>query len=201
MRTVLLATSLFLSALLPNILIAEESRAGDLVLSTSHQVLDKMKEYREQGITDTAVLGKSLLSLLEPVVDFSSISKAVMGKYYDSATTEQKKRFTPIFKETMARLYAKTLVKLEIDEMHLNSDQVDGNKSKVAMEVKAADGNVYALNYSLRKNSADQWMVRNIIIDGINLGLTYRNQFYSAADQYEGDLDKVISGWSEEMDV
>jgi hypothetical protein len=34
-----------------------------------------------------------------------------------------------------------------------------------------------------------------VIIEGINLGQTYRNQFAAAVDQNHGDIDKVITNW------
>jgi phospholipid transport system substrate-binding protein len=41
--------------------------------------------------------------------------------------------------------------------------------------------------------------VYNIVINGINMGLTYRNQFASAmkAPENHGSLDQVISQWAE----
>jgi phospholipid transport system substrate-binding protein len=50
----------------------------------------------------------------------------------------------------------------------------------------------------MRKNAAGEWKVSNVIIEGINLGQTYRSQFASAADQNRGDVDKVIAGWKVE---
>ena len=40
--------------------------------------------------------------------------------------------------------------------------------------------------------------VVNIIVNGVNIGLTYRSQFASAVQdqKYGGDLDKVIDAWA-----
>ena len=45
---------------------------------------------------------------------------------------------------------------------------------------------------------AGDWRVRNVIVNGINLGLTYRNQFAEAlrSPANKGDIDKVIAGWT-----
>jgi phospholipid transport system substrate-binding protein len=42
------------------------------------------------------------------------------------------------------------------------------------------------------------WRVRNVIVDGVNLGLTYRNQFASAMQSGDarGDIDAVIDEWT-----
>ncbi len=174
-----------------------------IILKSANTVLDTMQEFRKNGVTDTKFMGKRLLEIIQPVTDFKSISKAVMGKYYKLASQNQKDKFTPIFKQTMAQLYAKSLIKFEIDSISINKEasHVLDKKSKIVTTVVASDGSIYSIIYSMRKNNNDKWLVRNIILDGINLGLTYRNQFYSSANQYDGDIDKVIDNWSQEMDV
>jgi phospholipid transport system substrate-binding protein len=34
-----------------------------------------------------------------------------------------------------------------------------------------------------------------VVINGINLGKTFRNQFVQSAQRSGGNIDKVISGW------
>ena len=39
----------------------------------------------------------------------------------------------------------------------------------------------------------DEWQLRNIIIEGVNLGEIYRSQFEASARKSNGDLDVVIA--------
>ena len=41
------------------------------------------------------------------------------------------------------------------------------------------------------------WQVRNLIFDGVNLGLTYRNQFSQLMRETENDADLAIARWTE----
>ena len=45
------------------------------------------------------------------------------------------------------------------------------------------------------------WLVENVIVNGLNLGSTFRTQFEQSAQQYGGDLDQVIANWSSEIEV
>jgi phospholipid transport system substrate-binding protein len=45
----------------------------------------------------------------------------------------------------------------------------------------------------LDKNS--QWKIVNIYIAGIDLGRTFRNQFYSLMEKNSLDYDRVIAEW------
>jgi phospholipid transport system substrate-binding protein len=41
------------------------------------------------------------------------------------------------------------------------------------------------------------WRLRNLIIETINLGEIYRNQFSALAQEVDDDLDVVISQWND----
>jgi phospholipid transport system substrate-binding protein len=45
-----------------------------------------------------------------------------------------------------------------------------------------------------------EWKVRNVIINGINIGKLFRDQFADAMQQNLGDLDKTINGWAGEVE-
>ena len=66
------------------------------------------------------------------------------------------------------------------------------------MEIRTSTGEVYPLLYEMGLGKDDVWRMRNITINGVNIGLTYRSQFASAAtdSRYGGDLNKVIDAWA-----
>ena len=39
------------------------------------------------------------------------------------------------------------------------------------------------------------WLIINIIVNGVNLGLTFRNQFRALATEYDNDIDEIINNW------
>ena len=54
--------------------------------------------------------------------------------------------------------------------------------------------NKYPLSYKLRKSS-EGWKIVNIIINGVNLGLTFRNQFQALAKSHNEDIDSTLKNW------
>ena len=53
-------------------------------------------------------------------------------------------------------------------------------------------------SYTLEKIN-DEWKVRNVIINGINIGKLFRDQFADAMQRNGNDLDKTIDGWAGEV--
>ena len=53
----------------------------------------------------------------------------------------------------------------------------------------------YPITYKLRKNKNNSWSIVNIIVNGVNLGLTFRNQFQALAIKNSGDIEDTLEGW------
>lgn len=140
---------------------------------------------------------------LDQVADFRYIGASVMGNYFRNATPEQRSRFADVFRQTLIDTYTRGLVTFDYDELRvLDAQQTQryDDQASVAMEVVANNGQVYPVSYSLRL-SDDEWRVVNVIVNGINLGLTFRNQFDQAMRDNNRDYDAVINGWSPEVGV
>jgi phospholipid transport system substrate-binding protein len=121
---------------------------------------------------------------------------AVHGK---RATPDQRKRFEETFKRGLVRTYGKALLDFDQEEIVVLPEDKpprDPTKPTVRMEVRTKEGKVYPVDYAMALGADGAWRLRNIVINGINIGLTYRNQFASAM-KTDGDLDKVIAGWGE----
>ncbi|MFG1490532.1 ABC transporter substrate-binding protein, partial [Oceanospirillum sp. HFRX-1_2] len=103
-----------------------------------------------------------------------------------------------VFKSSMIRTYAKGLLAFSNEEIRVLDPKApsrDPDRDTVEMEVIAVDGTVYPIIYSMRKGKDEQWRITNVTVNGINLGLTFRNQFDSAMQAHNRDFDYVIENW------
>jgi phospholipid transport system substrate-binding protein len=140
----------------------------------------------------------SLESLLRDRIDFAFISRNVMGSYHKKATPEQRVRFAATFRSGLVETYGRGLIGYENQEIVLvkAGEVAEGQRRlTVKQEIRSAE-TVYPLEYSMARKKTGQWMVVNVVINGINLGKTFRNQFVQSAQRAGGDIDQVIDGWS-----
>ena len=140
---------------------------------------------------------------LDDIADFRYIGASVMGSYFRNATPEQRSRFADVFRQTLIDTYTRGLVTFDYDELRVLGQQRaqrHEDQASVDMEVVASNGQVYPVSYSLRLSDG-QWRVVNVIVNGINLGLTFRNQFDQAMRDNNRDYDAVIRGWAPEIGV
>lgn len=140
-------------------------------------------------------------ALLRPVVDFKGFARSVMAAHYKDASSDQRERFAEAFKWGLVRSYALALTGFRDGEIVIVPSQRpprSPRRKNVKMEIRINTGEVYPIVYSMALGKDEAWRMRNIIINGVNIGLTYRSQFSSAVQdaKYGGSLDAVIDAWA-----
>ncbi|SFT32396.1 MlaC/ttg2D family ABC transporter substrate-binding protein [Halomonas saccharevitans] len=202
LRALFLGLGLLLAAL-PLMAAQTDQRPEQMIRDSIDDLMTRI-EGREAYFADhldelEAIVDDSL----EDVADFRYIGASVMGRYFGNATPQQRSRFVETFRKTLIDTYAKGLVTFDYREIRVLDNQQASryeDQASVAMEVVANDGTVYPVSYSLRLDDG-QWKVVNVIVNGINLGLTFRNQFDQAMRDHGRDYDAVIDGWSPDLAV
>lgn len=183
---------------------AAPERAPEQVIRASIDELMGQIEGRRDYFADNVDELKALVDdSLDDIADFRYIGASVMGRYFQNATPQQRSRFVGTFRKTLIDTYTKGLVTFDYRELRVLDDQQPQrheDQASVAMEVVAIDGTVYPVSYSLRLSDG-QWKVVNVIVNGINLGLTFRNQFDQAMRDHGRDYDAVIDSWAPEIAV
>ncbi len=140
---------------------------------------------------------KAISLALQPLVDFKRISRNVMGKYYKDANKQQIEKFNRVFKASLLETYSKTLAEFKDEEILVSSKvkkSPKGNREKVSLQIVTST-KIYPAVYDMYLNKQGQWKLINIVINGVNLGLTFRNQFYSLMEKEGNNLDLVIEKW------
>ncbi|MBN8430758.1 ABC transporter substrate-binding protein [Microbulbifer salipaludis] len=135
--------------------------------------------------------------VLAPVVDFDFIARGVMGSHAKKATPAQRAKFASTFRRDLVATFARGVASFgNMDVKVLNPGSApSGNRVNVLQEVRSKEG-VTKVSYTLVRNRSGQWKLINVILNGVNLGKTFRGQFSQAMQANGGDIDKVIAGWS-----
>lgn len=174
--------------------------AHDLIQDTTNRMLADLQANKEKYKQDPQDFYAALNSIVGPVVDAEGISKSIMTvKYSRKATPEQMQRFQENFKRGLFQFYGNAL--LEYNNQGITVDPAkdeSGDRTSVNMTVKGSNGAIYPVQYTLEKIGGE-WKLRNVIINGINIGKLFRDQFADAMQRNGNDLDKTINGWAGEV--
>ena len=148
--------------------------------------------------SDRQLYKNKIKEIFEPMIDFRRVAASVMGKkYYLMASKDERAEFVNIFKDSLLDTYAETLaqwgdslISTEFPKSNLNIEI----KSVEVRQTLDTGSSKYPISYKLRR-SDDGWKIVNIIINGVNLGLTFRNQFQALAVSHEENIEITLKNW------
>ena len=147
--------------------------------------------------TDRVLYENKIKEIFEPMIDFRRVAASVMGKkYYLLATKEERAEFVLIFRDSLLDTYAETLAQWGdstiTTEFPKNKEEL--SKNAEVKQILDTGTSKYPISYKLRK-SKDGWKIVNIIINGVNLGLTFRNQFQALAVSHNENISDTLRNW------
>ena len=195
-----------------------ETGAGTVAGNDAYAVIERMTE-RVNNIVLEAIsyvereperFYRELQVVFEPRVDFSGFARQIMGPYASSERYQslsaagkqqlraQHRRFVEVVRTGLVRTYGKGLIAFgghKTEVLRPPGQQPDSASRSVEQIIHGTGGVTYAVQYQMRRDAARQWKIRNLIVENINLGAIYRNQFQAAAGDRAGDLDAVIDNW------
>lgn len=175
-----------------------------VVEKATKDVLDRIVKDRQAFKKDPDHLYVIVEENLVPYVDFERIARRVMAKHYKDATPEQRTQFRDTFKKSLIRAYGSALANYNDQKFVVlppGRGDVEADRASVNMEVTMKDGSVYKITYAMFLDGGGAWKLENLVLEGINLGLTYRNNFAEMYQQYGGDFAKVIANWSARVEA
>jgi len=186
------------AALLSLLTLAGTSTPQQIVQATTDRLLADLAANKEHYRHDNEAFYQALSGILGDVIDAEGIAKSVMTvKYSKNATPEQIRRFEENFKRSLLSFYGKALLEYNNNGIRvLPSAAPNAGRASVKMEVTGSNGTIYPVTYSMVEVNGG-WRLRNVIINGINVGKLFRDQFESSMQQNKGNLDKTINDWGQ----
>jgi phospholipid transport system substrate-binding protein len=192
---------------------AAKPSAREVLRDATERVLAVIEDARSYVDEDPERYYAEVDKVLDSVVDFRGFARGVMGDYGTSARyrsldeagrnklRDQLERFTETMRQGLIRTYSKGLLafggsRVELDDSDDSGENADRVMLRQLIYSDASDP--YVVFYQMARDRSGTWRMRNLVVENVNLGQIYRNQFESAARRYDGDLDKVIDNWSAE---
>ena len=169
--------------------------------SNAQKMVIVLKENKSLFLEDRQLYEHKIKEIFEPMIDFRRVAATVMGKkYYLASSKEQRAEFVVIFKDSLLDTYAETLAQWEnqtITTIFPENMEIQANNLKniEIQQTLNTGSSKYPISYKLRKNKDNSWSIVNIIVNGVNLGLTFRNQFQALAIKNNGNIESTLNGW------
>ena len=126
-----------------------------------------------------------------PHVDTDRVAQLVLGKYWRTASQEQRSTFTSEFKQLLLRTYAAAFAdagdwRIEHLPMRLPEGSDD---ALVRTRIQSAGAPPVSVSYRMARGEHG-WQAYDVVIEGVSLITTYRNGFQREVER--GGVDGLI---------
>lgn len=134
--------------------------------------------------------GQQIISVMDPVFDYNLMSKLSLGSNtWSSLSPNQQKEFMRLFVSKLKQSY--------VDKLDLYHNQIvvykgvkpyQNGRLQLQTEL-SGKGEKYKINYNFYNNNGN-WMIYDVVLDGVSIVQTYRQQF--AGILKEKNFDQLL---------
>lgn len=189
--------SLVLGALLVSgAAFAQVDSPDGLIKKVTEDVLTIVRQDKDIQSGNT----KKAIELVEakvlPNFNFQHMTALAMGKDWNKASSEQKKRLTEEFKTLLVRTYSNALTGYRDQTIRYKPTKMQPGDDDVVVrtEVVQPGSKAIQLDYSMEK-LADGWKVYDVVVAGVSLVTNYRDTFNQEvrANGVDGLLQMLVN--------
>ena len=195
--------AVFLTFFFLHLNLVGESNPHKFIDSQAQEMVSIIINNQELFIEDPELFKDKISMIFEPMVDFRRVGASVMGKkYYLASSKSQRLEFIQAFKNSLLDTYTSTLAQWGDQKIETVFPEVsEFKKTEDVQQNLITASNIYPITYKVRKNKNGDWLIINIIVNGVNLGLTFRNQFQALAKEHNENIDEIIKHWTSDADL
>ena len=203
MSTTLKSLAVFLGMLCLHSNEARASNPHQFIDLQAQEMVSIIRNNQELYYKDPELFKNKINIVFEPMVDFRRVGASVMGKkYYLAASASQRLKFIQSFKTSLLDTYSSTLAQWGDQKINTIFPEVsEFKRTEDVQQNLITSSNIYPITYKVRKDKNGNWLIINIIVNGVNLGLTFRNQFQALAQEHNEDIDEIIRHWTSDADL
>jgi phospholipid transport system substrate-binding protein len=167
-----------------------------LIKSTVQEVIAIIKQDKGIQAGDQKKITALVDAKVLPHFDFVRMTQLAVGKYWRSATPEQKQALVTEFRNMLVRTYTKVFTVYRDQTVDVKPFRMAAGDTEVTVKtiINKPGSQPTSVDYEMKK-AADGWKVFDISIEGASMVMSYRGTFASQID--ESGIDGLIKTLSD----
>ncbi|HWR03186.1 MAG TPA: ABC transporter substrate-binding protein [Humidesulfovibrio sp.] len=127
-----------------------------------------------KGPAKRAERQNKLRTVADGFFDWRELSRRALAENWNKYSPKQQDEFVASFSELLQKTYIRKLEKYNNEKVTYVKEQIEGNHAFINTLVMMKDKSI-PINYVMIKR--DQWMVYDVMVEGVSLVKNYRSQF------------------------
>ena len=166
---------------------------ADAKLFISKLTSDASKILASSDSKDQKML--NLISLAEKNVDIDGIGMYTLGKYRKNLSESDLKEYKGLFKEYFLKSFSSRLSEYTDPKINVLSEEIINEKYSIVFSVLEADEKrpEIKIDWRVYTINPQKPLVRDLIIEGLSLARTQREEFNSVIQNGDGNIQILFS--------
>ena len=184
-------TVLFFISLYSNTIANTSSNFIDDITKKASNILSS-KDTREIKIQELIKIG-------ENSVDIDGIGFYTLGKHRKNLNDDQKNKFKKIFREYFLKSFSTRLVEYKEAKIVVISEDIKNEKYTIVKSklLATSDRPEVAIDWRVYTRDPSKPLIRDLIIEGLSLARTQREEFNSIIINNGGDINALFTSLKE----
>lgn len=191
-------SALGLFIVLFSLMTATAAKASDLL--PPQQAIQEASDKLQQKLQDKAFsqnfaqVAQFVDQAINPHTDFDKISELVLGKLWNSASSDEQTRFKREFQTLLVRTYSRAFVEFKDWTVRFLPLEMASGSNKVIVKTEVLQPGLQPISVNYRMLLGNGvWKAYDIMIEGVSLVTNYRSTFSNEV-KTKGSLGAVIEG-------
>ena len=131
--------------------------------------------------------------LLREDFDIPGIARFVLGRYWNTASEEERREFVKLFEEYVAQAYATRLAEYAGEKFKVTGSRPEGDGAIVSSQILRPAGSApIKVDWRLTGRNGI-YKISDVAVDGISMAVTQRSEFASVIQHNGGQLQGLIT--------
>ncbi len=157
---------------------AQEETPDALIRKVTDDVLSVVRQDKDIQSGNTRKVMDLIETKVLPHFNFQRMTALAVGKDWNKASAEQKKRLADEFRTLLVRTYSNALTSYKDQTLRYRPLKLQSGETEtvVKTEVLQPGGKPIQMDYAVEKQ-AEGWKVYDVIVAGVSLVTNYRDTF------------------------
>lgn len=161
--------------LLPATMVSASPAQEQLKISIN-KILTILKDPSLKGEAQTKKRRDALRSAIDERFSFQKMSQFSLARHWKTISPAQQKSFVILFGKLLEEVYVAKIESYTDEKIEYTGESVSKKKAKIYSEV-ITDEIKIPIEYRMFKAGENNWMVYDMLIEGVSLIKNYRTQF------------------------
>ncbi|MCA1792656.1 MAG: phospholipid-binding protein MlaC [Desulfotignum sp.] len=152
------------------------SPARDQLEASIDAIIQILKDDTLAGEANTERRREALRKMFFERFDFEKTSQLSLGRHWRDKTPTERKTFVDLFSTLMENNYVSKIESYTDEKVNFVKEQIRGKKAQINTII-VTDNIEIPIDYRMYQTDTGQWLVYDIVIEGVSLVANYRAQF------------------------